>query len=1015
MKKTHFRKIAISFIIAALAITSLLITSCGETEDSNQTVDFSYTTTDSTVAITGTGDFVGEGGALTIPSVIDGKTVTSIASGAFAENDEITSVTLPATIETIGSEAFRECESLKSINLPYGIKEIHSSAFEDCESLMEINFPANLSSIGDYAFKNCESLAVITITGNKVVIGTDVFEDCDSVESITVPAEFIGCIPTESLKTVIISSGTSIPENAFSDAEDLETVTLPASITEIGSNAFSSCEKIQNITASAKVIDSFHIADLKNLTIIGEMDSLELGKFSYCNQIESITLPFVGDKPSNAENTHFGYVFGATKASENAQYVPSTLKNITITGGDKIANDAFYGLSQVERILLPRSISSIGNSAFKFCTNLKIVNIPANVSVLGSEAFVGTSVDNITIPDKITVIKKDTFKDCKTLTSLTIGKNVSAIENDAFYGCDGLSALYISNLKNWCGIDFTDYAQNPLYYANVLYVGGKELTEFTIPADITRIGNNAFFGCSSIKKINTGATLTSIGAYAFASCNNLEELNIASGLREIGESAFSSCKKLTKLTLPESITEIGAYAFNNCAAIKILTLNAKISTIKNSTFRDCAAIETISLYSGITTVEADAFLRADNIRYANAPASVLNHINSRNLTSLTVNGGSAIDASALLGAAKLESVKIADSVSSIGNLAFKGCSKLSSIDFGAESKLSAIGESAFEGCSAITALTLPKDVKSIGESAFEGATKLIEIYNLSTLNLAPASTENGKVAYYALSVHASTDSPSDVTVTEDGFVFHVKDNNAIMAGYLGNKANLILPDSYLGNVYSINKFAFAGYQTLSSITIPNVIVNIGEGAFKDCNNVRSITATLDAIKHIPTASLESLTITGGSEITSELVKNSKTLKSITISASVKTIADDAFAGCTALASITVNSRNTAYKTHEGALYTKDGKTLIAYSVARESEETVILKTVTAINAYAFSESSSLSNVFYEGTKDDWKKITIGDNNDLLSDDTLVFYSATEPTDEDGYYWYYDEDMFPTFW
>lgn len=143
------------------------------------------TTTDATNLFRVSGgvlsEYTGEGGVVSVPSTINGDNISSIGSGAFAGNSDITSVSLPSSVTKIGQEAFSECTGLKSISLPSSLISIGIGAFCGCEELSVVTVPSGVLSIGDDAFAECSSLSVITIPPTVTTIGDNAFGGCENV------------------------------------------------------------------------------------------------------------------------------------------------------------------------------------------------------------------------------------------------------------------------------------------------------------------------------------------------------------------------------------------------------------------------------------------------------------------------------------------------------------------------------------------------------------------------------------------------------------------------------------------------------------------------------------------------------------------------------------------------------------------------------------------------------------------------------------------------------------------
>ena len=134
---------------------------------------------DSTVAITRCDKSAN--GAITIPSKIDGKPVTSIGDYTFEDCTSLTSVTIPNSVTSIGHDAFVCCSSLTSIIIPDSVTSIESGAFAHCSSLTNIVIPDGITSIENYAFNDCNSLTSIIIPDSITSIGNYAFNDCNSL------------------------------------------------------------------------------------------------------------------------------------------------------------------------------------------------------------------------------------------------------------------------------------------------------------------------------------------------------------------------------------------------------------------------------------------------------------------------------------------------------------------------------------------------------------------------------------------------------------------------------------------------------------------------------------------------------------------------------------------------------------------------------------------------------------------------------------------------------------------
>ena len=231
------------------------------------------------------------------------------------------------------------------------------------------------------------------------------------------------------------------------------------------------------------------------------------------------------------------------------------------------------------------------------------------------------------------------------------------------------------------------------------------LTTATIPATVTYNG--------------TTYSVTSISDYAFAICSSLTSITLPNSVTSIGKQAFYNCSSLTSITLPNSVTSIGDNAFRSCSSLTSITIPNSVTRIGYEAFYYCSALTSVTIPNSVTRIGSDAFYNVPNIVYNGTATGSPWGARSVNgyVDDYLVYADETKTTLLACSAAATGEVTLPNSVTSIGNNAFKYCSSLTSITI--PNSVTSIGMEAFYRCSALTSITIPNSVTSIGESAFE--------------------------------------------------------------------------------------------------------------------------------------------------------------------------------------------------------------------------------------------------------------------------------------------------------
>ena len=489
---------------------------------------------------------------ITIPSN------TIIKDYIFVGNKSLKSVNITNNILKIGKYAFQDCINLTNVSIPEGVISIEDNAFCGCSKLTSITIPNSVVKIGRAVFSECNNLTNLTLSNNLIVIGGYAFNGCKSLLNITIPSNvdiidewtFHNCI---NLKNVEFGDNiTSIGNGSFNGCSNLTSIIIPNSVTHIGTSTFTGCKNLVNITIpDALLLNDDLCKDIikKNTIINGE---------------ECI----INDEEIIVNKRLISYLKNDTEYT-----IP---ENVT-----SIGKKAFYECSNLTNVIIPNSVISIDDYAFGFCTNLTSVIIPDSVVSIGKNVFSNCGkLKNITIGNGVTTIGDYAFSNCNSLVSIIFGNSVTSIGNYVFSNCTTLSNVYISNISDWCKIDFGTHTSNPLYNGAKLYINNVEIpSTLILPDDAKYIGTYAFYNCSVLKDVYIPNSVTDIAKNAFSNCINLTSITIAA--KNIN-CDFNNCKNLESIKITDDVETISNLdIFKGCDNLKSIILGKNISNLPN--------------------------------------------------------------------------------------------------------------------------------------------------------------------------------------------------------------------------------------------------------------------------------------------------------------------------------------------------------------------------------------------------------------------------------------------------
>ena len=716
-------------------------------------------------------------------NIDNGYNVDDVVYGAFANITSLQNVILN-NISSIGDYAFSGCYGITSVDVT-DCQTIGEYAFNNCTLLSAFSIPTvGISRIEQHAFSGCESLSSINIPSNILYIGESAFSGCYSASSIVINAG---------------ASNQSIGESAFSGCSAVTSVVIPSSVTSIGQGAFAGCSKLQ-----------------------------------------SITIPFVGAQAGKtASDTYqypFGYIFGTSsytggvatpqtyygestsETSTTTYYIPSSLKTVTITGGE-ILYGAFYNCSGLTGVVITNTVTRIEDYAFYNCSGISSVDAPDTILYVDSHAFVNCdNIKDISAPTVVfdhinkynletvtinggSVLSNNTFNGCAGLLSVNIASTITSIGSLCFANCVSLQEINVDQ-------------ENEVYHSegnclietdsNILIAGCKTSV---IPNDgsVTTIGAHAFYG-SSITEITIPNTIVEIQANAFSLCTRLTEISIPSSISRINNNTFFGCGSLSSITIPNTITYFGMSVFAFCTSLNSVYYGGSISgwcniefngsrplVYANGFYINNTLVENLEIPSDVTTINGDAFRGYKGLKSLTIPSTVLT-----------------IDGYAFADCIGLNSADLSNYVGSIPAGIFKDCSGLSELKL--RTNTTQIGGSALSGCTGLTTMWAHVNVID----SFE--------YKMNLQNVTVYLSDDGHGDVYNIPddmLNGST-SITSVNIVGTGLVSVIGER-----AFYGcpNLSNIII-----NGVYTIGSYAFA-YAPAGTITITPGIFVIYPGAF----------------------------------------------------------------------------------------------------------------------------------------------------------------------------------------
>lgn len=728
------------------------------------------------------------------------SSVESIGRAAFAgikkiENESpFFKISNSALLSKEGSDLLYYFGNDKNYQIPSGVRTIWESAFMGNQLIEEIIIPDTVRIIESHAFENCLELRSVIIESEYLSLGEYAFNGCEQLCSIKMPhkmgnlkyATFMYC---KALTEIEIPEGVEMIEQfAFNDCSSLTKVILPSSIKMIKDEAFSSCKKLNSIDLPegikkicSRTFD--YCSSLTEIILPKSLEHVEQWAFSGCSLEKCVIL---------SEKTSISYEAFKSGNDDMLLFIPF----------EADPKDYYH--------IIPEGVRGYSESRD-----------------LGRMPILGPKTENI-IP----------YIDNKSLEELlnptedhyTYYPYPTYIDENGGVYVDGMQRLIaiegqkIKNEKRYIVSTRAKYICDEAFGEEYSWSKKTPFEEIELPNTIKAIGNYSFANCK-IKNINLPDSLEYIGDYAFLNCNKLTSIIIPKNVKHIGINPFFK-HSYYHSTLENVVSESPHFIVeSNCLMTvdreKIISCFQSYRLVNSDQEQNLLTQELYDciLPEGVKVICKYAF-GGSKVKSISLPQSLQ-----------SIEEGAFEDG-------KFTSLLIPHEVNYIGEKAFSNCETLEKINILSD-KISIIEKELFDGCKSLMNINIPECVTEIGDYAFRGCLKLSSIClptNIKTININPFIKSG------ISQIICETDSFNVI----DGILYGNKGKD-IVAVLTSASKTIIIPDG----VETIRQEAFACNTNVEEVICPASLKNIGIKSFTECTSLRSVQLEKSAVKELP--------------------------------------------------------------------------------------------------------------------------------------------------------------------
>ena len=631
--------------------------------------------------------------------------VTTIENSVFYRCEKLKSIDLGDSLETLGYKAFNCCMSLEEIIFPNTMKSIGECAFDYCIKLKSVHLGSSFQEIGHQAFVSCISLETIIIPQSVTHIERYAFRDCVNLviycEATSKPSKWnpdwneyncpviwdcngeqihvcFGDNYIRKVSPTCTNVGYDVYECEFCKEEynKNEVASIGHNLvnhdskeptcTEVGNNSYVTCTRCDYSTYE-------EIGSLGHNTQQHEGKAATCLKGGYkpyvtctrCTYSTYQTINALGHNYSGDQCTRCQ----AYKPTETLYYILLSDDTYSVTGGENCNLETVISIPNTYN---NKPVTRIEGYAFSDYTNLQQIIIPDSILSIGEYALSGcTNLRKVVMPEGVKTIENYAFKESAGMTEITIPSTVTSIGIDSFSSCTYLNSVYYTGtISDWCNISFGSLNANPMARANYFYMldnnqNWYEVTELVIPNDVTEIKDYQFQGFDRVSNVILPNNVTSIGAFAFYNCINIISIDMSNTVHTIGQNAFNRCIKLEEVNIPTNVTKIEDYAFSSCDSLKEINLHENIEEIGIHAFSYCYSVTELVIPGNVKKIGNSAFLYCSSLKEI-----------------IIEEGVEEIDGMAFQQCEGLDTIFIPSTVTVIKSLAFSNCTELNDVYYG---------------------------------------------------------------------------------------------------------------------------------------------------------------------------------------------------------------------------------------------------------------------------------------------------------------------------------------------